>query len=399
MAFLCSIVTLGTDLFRVLTTGEVPRLVELLNASGEGGPQAADGHVAIKVNGGAVSPGAGTGSLLGVTSNGNTALHLVASRGHAELTAFVCDSAPSLGVVACLLSKMRTAVGGPDEAAALRARNCLGATALLEAVRLSRAGVVDLLMAEAPELASVTTEDGVSPLYLAAEVWSDEMVRLLLRPSPDGTPSPASFAGRDGQTALHSAATISKGMAREILNWEPVGPTLLTRVDSSGKTPLQFAILYRRLDVVEMFLDDHTSSEQAHISDNHGLFPVHSAAKVGSTRIIDVLIQKCPDYCELLDDKGRSLLHCAVEHNQESVVRHVCQNGTFVTLLNAMDSEGNTPLHLAVKYGCPRIVSLLLQTMSVKTGITNKDGLTAGDLAHRVLERGRMNYFLLAVIH
>jgi hypothetical protein len=89
-------VTLGTDLFRVLTTGEVPRLVELLNASGEGGPQAADGHVAIKVNGGAVSPGAGTGSLLGVTSNGNTALHLVASRGHAELTAFVCDSAPSL---------------------------------------------------------------------------------------------------------------------------------------------------------------------------------------------------------------------------------------------------------------------------------------------------------------
>jgi hypothetical protein len=59
--------------------------------------------------------------------------------------------AGSKGVVACLLSKMRTAVGGPDEAAALRAKNCIGATALHEAVAF-----LGLLMAEAPELASVT---------------------------------------------------------------------------------------------------------------------------------------------------------------------------------------------------------------------------------------------------
>jgi len=240
--------TLGTELLRVLTTVDVSRLKELL--SGEGRTQRADGHVAIKVNGtsspGAVSsPGAGTGteSLLGVTSNGNTALHLVASRGHAELAAFVCESAPSLvaarnkgldtplhcaakagsrGVAACLLSKIRivAAAGGADvataAAAALRARNRLVATALHEAVRLGRAGVVDLLMAEAPELASVATDDGVSPLYLAAETPSEQMVRLLLRPAPDGTPSPASFAGRHGRTALHAAATFSKGTTE---NW------------------------------------------------------------------------------------------------------------------------------------------------------------------------------------
>jgi hypothetical protein len=239
--------TLGTELLRVLTTGDVSRLKELL--SGEGLlTQRADGHVAIKVNGtsspGAVSPGAGTGtgmgSLLGVTSNGNTSLHLVASRGHAELAAFVCESAPSLvatrnkgldtplhcaakagsrGVAACLLSRMRTAAGGADEAAAaaLRARNRLGATALHEAVRLGRAAVVvDLLMTEAPELASVATDDGVSPLYLAAETRSEQMVRLLLRPAPDGTPLPASFAGRHGRTALHAAATFSKGTTE---NW------------------------------------------------------------------------------------------------------------------------------------------------------------------------------------
>ena len=47
----------------------------------------------------------------------------------------------------------------------------MGATALYEAVRHGHLGVVDLLMTEAPELASIATadHDGVSPLYLAAE--------------------------------------------------------------------------------------------------------------------------------------------------------------------------------------------------------------------------------------
>jgi len=147
---------------------------------------------------------------------------------------------------------------------------------------------------------------------------------------------------------------------REILKWEPVGPTLLTEVDSSGRTPLQYAVLYGRLDLVELFLDGHTS-EQACIPDNHGLFPVHTAAMVGCSWIIDELIKKCPDYYELVDDRGRNLLHCAVEHNKETVVRHICQDEKFAMLLNATDADGNTALHLAAKHGFPRIFSLLLQ--------------------------------------
>lgn len=118
-------------------------------------------------------------------------------------------------VAACLLSEMLRAGGRASAAVALpllRATNCQGATALYEAVRNGHAGVVALLMAEAPELASVANDGGVSPLYLAATVGSMDIVRALLRPLPDRTPSPASAAGPDGRTALHSAATTSKGM-------------------------------------------------------------------------------------------------------------------------------------------------------------------------------------------
>ncbi|TVU38782.1 hypothetical protein EJB05_12169, partial [Eragrostis curvula] len=403
---------LSLELLRLLTAGDTARLEEMLSSHGQ-----TNGHVAINVAQAAAAPAALAPSLpgpttscflLGVTSNGNTALHLVASRGHEELAALLCDKAPSLvatrnrgldtplhcaakaghrEVAACLLSTMRA--GGAEEAEALRAKNCLGATALYEAVRHGHGEMVELLMAEAPQLASVTTDDGLSPLYLAATTDSPQIVRALLRSSQDGTPSPASFSGPEGRTALH-AATFFKEMVQDILSWKP---ELLTRVDSSGRTPLHIAAQYHEIDAVKLFLESPISLELAHISDNDGLFPLHIAAMVGSKTIIEALIEICPDFPELVDGQGRNLLHCAVEHNQDTVVRYICQKDKSAMLLNATDVEGYTPLHLAVKYGHLRIASLLLQTMAVDTDITDMHGLTARDLSYKKLKPA-FNYFL-----
>jgi hypothetical protein len=62
--------------------------------------------------------------------------------------------------------------------------------------------------------------------------------------------------------------------------------------------------------------------------------------------IIDTVLKKCSGYYKIVDDKGRNMLHCAVEHNSYGMVRHICQKYAIDTLLNGTEYEGNTPLHV-----------------------------------------------------
>lgn len=142
--------------------------------------------------------------LLGIPDmNGDTPLHLAARAGNARM-------------VSHLIHLRKTTDNGEGHGAAessrllkelLRAENKLGETALHDAVRVGNRGMVIRLVEEDPELASFPREGGASPLYLAVLMEEVAIARSL----HDMSHGSLSYAGPNGQNALHAAVLRGKG--------------------------------------------------------------------------------------------------------------------------------------------------------------------------------------------
>lgn len=137
--------------------------------------------------------------------NGDTPLHLAARAGNTRMVSHLIH-----------LAKTTDDEGegrhGADESSRLvkellRAENRLGETALHDAVRVGSRGMVIRLMEEDPELASFPREGGASPLYLAVVMEEVAIARSL----HDMSHGCLSYAGPNGQNALHAAVLRGKG--------------------------------------------------------------------------------------------------------------------------------------------------------------------------------------------
>lgn len=221
------------------------------------------------------------GALLkGVTPDGDTALHAVASKGDGEHflryagiiydrnrgllfqknhkggTPLHCAARAGNSKMVSHLIDLAGREGADRKLGLLRMENKRHETALHEAVRFEDAArtdlageeknkhatvgapeeeksIVKLLMGADPELARYP-EVGVSPLYLAI-LLGKKPIALTLYDMSGGN---LSYSGADGQNALHLAVLRDPVMIDFLVHWNK---RLTTQVDKDGSTPLHFA--------------------------------------------------------------------------------------------------------------------------------------------------------------
>nr|BAD37865.1 ankyrin repeat protein-like [Oryza sativa Japonica Group]BAD37902.1 ankyrin repeat protein-like [Oryza sativa Japonica Group] len=296
--------------------------------------------------------------LKGVTAEGSSVLHIAASRGHLKLVVMICTHDISL----------------------IKSRNNQLDTPLICAARAGHADVVDYLVRAAsamqePERSVLRAwnSGGATAMHEAVRNGYAPVLQKLM--SSDSGLATAGFTTPTLVFRAHAFQTAKREMSESLRRWEP---TLAEKVDIDGRTALHYAVLTGETGLVELLLDN---SSAAYIPDNDGLFPVHVAAIAGKASVTRMLMEMCLNCDELLDNKQRNVLHCAVEYGRLMVVWYICRNPKFTRLLNAGDCEGNTPLHLAVKHGNAIIISCLMMNTRVNLSIINHGGSTPLDVA------------------
>ncbi|XP_063945201.1 uncharacterized protein LOC108212189 [Daucus carota subsp. sativus] len=138
------------------------------------------------------------GLLVKVDSNKDTALHLAAFYGHAQVVELLIDAARNLGSAA---DDPHNPITG-FEAFVRHSNNSMN-TALHVAVSKGNLAIAKLLVEADPDDAHIQNCNGDSPVNLAARLRSPDMVILICNSCTH-----PSLDGPDGTTALHLHAAI-----------------------------------------------------------------------------------------------------------------------------------------------------------------------------------------------
>ncbi|XP_022249213.1 uncharacterized protein LOC111087301 [Limulus polyphemus] len=127
------------------------------------------------------------------------------------------------------------------------------------------------------------------------------------------------------------------------------------------------------------WLCNHDDNEALKDENKNGFTPIILAIRHGNIEIVQWLL-KNTNCASLLEPsvRDRSLLHYTAKYGQEQLVHWLAEN--VQTSINYCDSEGDTPLHVAAKYGhigCAKALILHGADVTAK----NELGLNPHDLA------------------
>ncbi|KAL7298798.1 hypothetical protein TKK_0008542 [Trichogramma kaykai] len=263
----------------------------------------------------------------------------------------------------------------------INAQDKWGNTPLLMAVQNENHAAVEFLLRRGanPNLANA---EGLTPLHVICEDNSCHALAEMIFEISDIKYHPIHVDAQNlnGNTPLHVAAYFRQPLVTEILLRKGANPNM---VNYDECTPLHFICNNEVIDVdlLKTFIEINNEIQQTvqlNIGDKIGDTPLHLAVKHENLEVVELLLRNGADP-DFANEDGLTPLHIICQRkyddNLAEMFLKINESISQTTLVDARDSGGNSPLHLALRRENRMAAEVLLRRGADPNSI-NKDGLT-----------------------
>ncbi|MHB9147119.1 MAG: ankyrin repeat domain-containing protein [Candidatus Amoebophilus sp.] len=181
----------------------------------------------------------------------------------------------------------------------------------------------------------IEDENGMTPLYVAADKGQLEIAKLLLR-AQQGS-SIEGIAEFDSKASEETIKNMAESLIESVLQLKFKNKYINTS-DEAGNTPLHLAAEKGQLGLVNLFLKHGRAG--MYTQNYNGQLPLHLAAQEGHTAIVALLSS-----VYAIDNNGQTPLHLAAHKGHLEVARVLIAKGAHI---NVQDINRKTPLQLAI---------------------------------------------------
>ncbi|KAK2659935.1 hypothetical protein Ddye_006468 [Dipteronia dyeriana] len=161
-------------------------------------------------------------------------------------------------------------------------------------------------------------------------------------------------------------------------------PKLSTEFNRYGYSPIHLASLKGHLQIVKDLVD--MEKGLCVLKDcSEGKTALHCAAVRGRIDVIRHLLSCCPESAKELTFKSETMLHLVVKNSQGQIMTPLIsilrELNLVGDLINCVDEDGNTVLHLATYRKQYQMIKVLLRDTNMNVNAVNADGYNASAIS------------------